>query len=155
MVGNSILAMCEVQRRFRVTMDTAIEPTIDVHVGGAKILKFEEVESGLYLFRGKHNNKNINLKVSAYPFLTLASANMISFTSREVQMANKAKDMYRLMVFPGYKRYISAVRNGCILDCPINIDNIKRAIHIYDPDIATLKGKSTRKSHQILMKFHA
>ena len=38
-------------------MDTEKEPTINVHVGGGKILNFEEVESGLYLFRAKHNKR--------------------------------------------------------------------------------------------------
>ena len=54
-------------------------------------------------------------------------------------MANKAKESYRLLGFPDYKKYISAVRNGCILNCPININNIKRSIHIYGPNIAEMR----------------
>lgn len=140
--------MYNVRNYFRMTMDTMDEPSINVHVGERKILKFEEVESGLCIFCVKHNNNNSSQKDSAYPFLTLVSSNKENFTRREVEMTNKAKELYRLFGFPGYNKYISAVRNGCILKCPINIDNIKRSIHIYGPYIAGMKGNQLGRNYQ-------
>ena len=36
--------------------------------------------------------------------------------------------------------------NGCILNCPINVDGIKRSVNIYGPDVVGLKGKSIRRT---------
>lgn len=43
-------------------METSVEPTINVHVDKEKLLKFEQVESGLYLFRTKQKNKDNSKK---------------------------------------------------------------------------------------------
>ena len=56
-----------------------------------------------------------------------------------------ARDLYRRIDFPGYRRYIIIVRNGCIFNCPINLDDIKRGIHIYSLDVAGTKEKTTRR----------
>ena len=113
-------------------------------------MKFFEVESGLYLYRPPHQNNDTRGKISAYSFLTLVSANKSDFTAREVKKADVARALYRRIGFPGYKRYINAVRNGCIMNCPINIDDIKRSIHIYGPDVAGIKGKTTRRKPKAL-----
>ena len=60
-------------------------------------------------------------------------------------MADKASYLYRRIGFPGYSRMIKAIVNGCILNCPITVDDVKRAIHIYGPDIIALKGRNTRR----------
>ena len=89
---------------------------------------------------------NLNKKkVSDYLFLTLVKSNKAKFTNREVKMAEKARDLYRRIGLLGYKRYTKSVMNGSILNCPINVDDIKRAIHIWGPDADGTKGIYVRR----------
>ena len=75
----NILSFKDVRKIFRITMDTDVENVISVHMKCGKILKFEEVESSLYLL---HSNNITSKKVSAYSFLTLVKSNKVNFTSR-------------------------------------------------------------------------
>ena len=50
----NILSFRDVRRRFKVTADTSVENSICVHMEDGKVLKFKEMESGLYLLS---NNK--------------------------------------------------------------------------------------------------
>ena len=38
----------------------------------------------------------------------------------------------------------SLIKNNMILNCPVTVDDVDRANTIYGPNIATLKGKTTR-----------
>ena len=63
-------------------MDTSVDSAICVHMDDGKVLKFVEVESGLYLL--KTNNVDTKTNISAYSFLTLVKVNGNNFTKRAV-----------------------------------------------------------------------
>ena len=105
-------------------------------------MKFEEVESGLYLLQKSNNN---NKKVSAYSFLTLVKSNKSLFTSRKVKRAEIAKKFRKDLGYPGYKRYFNLLETNYFIDCPLTVDDAKRALHIYRPVIESLKGKNTQR----------
>ena len=65
-------------------------------------------------------------------------------------MVDMTKVLYRRIGFPGYKRYTKAVTNGSILNCPINVVDIKRSIYTYGPDVVGLKGKDRRRRPKVL-----
>ena len=96
----NILSMCDVKKKFRVTMDTDVDSIIHVHLPGGETLKFEEVESGLYLL---HSNNVTNKNISAYSFLTLVKSNKENFTTREVKRADMARKFRNHLGYPGYK----------------------------------------------------
>ena len=106
---------------------------------------FKEVESGLYLYKLKKDDNSIEEKVSGYSFLTLVSANKSLYTSRQLARADEAKKLYQHLGMPGYKKFFRALTENHIKDCPITIDDAKRALHIYGPDVSHLKGKTTRR----------
>ena len=137
----NILALSDVRKQFRVTMDTDVDNIIHVHLKEGGVLKFEEVKSGLYLLR---NNNDTNKKISAYSFLTLVKSNKENFTSREVKCVDMVKKFRKHLGYPGYKRYFRLLETNYFIDCPLTVDDAKRALHIYGPDIESLKGKRTR-----------
>ena len=56
---------------FRVIVDTSYEAEVNLHLDNGKVVTFEEVGSGLYLFNDKviiHNSKHINL--SLFPYIS-------------------------------------------------------------------------------------
>ena len=60
-------------------------------------------------------------------------------------MAEKAKDLYRRIGLPGYCRYIKALVNAAIMNCPVNIDDVRRALDVWGRDIIGLKGRDVRR----------
>ena len=53
-----------------------------------EVMKFKEVESGLYFFRSY--NKSDNKKLSPYSYLNLVSTNKTNFTRRQVEISDCA-----------------------------------------------------------------
>ena len=62
-----------------------------------------------------------------------------------MKLAEKAKDLYRRIGLPGYKRYVKTVTNGAIMNCPVNVEYIKRAVDVWVKDVIGLKGRDVRR----------
>ena len=75
----NILFFKDARKRFRVTVDTAVDNAICVHLDDEKVMKSKEVESGLYLLSSSNYTKK---KVSASLYLTLVKVNKNEFTRR-------------------------------------------------------------------------
>ena len=142
----NILAWCDVQKKFRITVDTDKGAYIKVHLSDTKVMYFEEVESGLYMF--KRQAHQMNKKMSGYSFLTLASANKSHYNRTELERADKARLLHAKLGYPEYKRFFWMLQTGKVKDSKVNVDDAKRVLHIYGPDTALLKGKTTKKGLQ-------
>jgi len=126
----NILSMKEVRKVCRVTMDTSIEPTLCVHRLDGTIMKFEEQESGLYVFK-----PNSNASINIYPHCTLVTTieeNKKMFTRRQVYNADLARELYRKIGRPGEDAFENILRNNRIHNCPITVDDARRAVIITD-----------------------
>ena len=99
----NILSFKDIRKRFRITVDTSVENAICVHMDDGKVLKFKEVESGLYLLSSIDNFSN--QKTNAYSYLTLVKANKSDFTKRQLKRADIAGDFRRKIGYPGYRKY--------------------------------------------------
>ena len=62
-----------------------------------------------------------------------------------MKRAKEARKLYEHLGMPGYRKFFKALTRNHIHNFPITIDDVKRALHIYGPDPAHLKGKTTRK----------
>ena len=104
---------------------------------------FKEVKSGLYIANAK-NDKHSKEKINDYSLLTLVEDNRALFTRRQVEAANEAKKLYQHLGMPGYRKFFQMLKYNHIKKCPLTLDDARRALKIYGPDIAHLKGKGTR-----------
>ena len=68
-------------KKFRITADTSLGKYITVHLSPKRKMAFEEVASGLYLFRNPGMFQSPN-KVSGYSYLMLAEARSQDFTKQ-------------------------------------------------------------------------
>jgi hypothetical protein len=155
----NILSLAEVRRLRRVTMDTDTRPAFYVHrIDGQSPLVFDEHPSGLYLLDTSALPQSA--LASAVPplptllhaptavplghsYLQTVAANKANYTARQIAAADQARRLYRLLGRPGPSRFLSAIRDNHILNCPVTIDNAIRAESIYGKDVAFLKGKTT------------
>ena len=99
------LSFVEVRKKFRIAIDTDKSATMNVHIGNGKIVQFQELEEGLYMFRPES-------QTSAYSYLTLVSANEGDFSKREVARAKQAQELYRKIVYPGYKMFFKLLEKA-------------------------------------------
>jgi Zinc knuckle len=134
----NILSLSDVRKVCRVTMDTSEDTAMCVHRLDGSVMRFVEHESGLYVFNSTNNT------VTAYTLLNTVTNQKKMFSQREVTDADAARSLYRKLGRPSESEFQHILRNNFVHNCPVTADDAHRAMVIYGPDIAVLKGKTTR-----------
>jgi hypothetical protein len=70
--------------------------------------------------------------------------NSEGFNQRENDDAKSARRGLGMVGYPSPKDFKNMVRSNMIKNCPITLSNIAAANKIFGPDVASLKGKTTR-----------
>jgi hypothetical protein len=136
----NILSLADVRKHCTVTMDSSRSPSINVHRKDGTIMNFAEHPSGLYI----HHSNETSAPVANYSFLSTVAEHKRSFSQRQVKQTDLARKLYRMLGRPDEKTFRSILQNNLIINCPVTSDDAYRALAIYGPDVATLKGKTTR-----------
>ena len=137
----NILSLAEVRKVCRVTMDTSEEPALLVHRIDGSVMKFDEHPSGLYIYKCNSTNDRVT---GYYTMVSTVAVQKAMFSRREIKAADAARELYRKVGRPSEAEFQSILKNNFIINCPVTADDAKRAHIIYGPDIAVIKGKSTR-----------
>jgi hypothetical protein len=132
----NILSLSEVRKVCRVTMDTEEEAAMCVHRLDGSVMKFVEHDNGLYVFV-----PNSSADVTGYTLVSTVADNKRMFTQREIRNADLARELYRKIGRPNEAEFQSILRRNLIRNCPVTPDDARRALIIYGPDIAALKGR--------------
>ena len=148
----NILSLASVQKKCRVTMDTAQEAVIIVHCKNRSLMKFMEFKNGLYFYDIPKRN-NTKAHVSDYSFVTTVENNKSIFTCREIQGADKARNFYIKLGRPGQCRFEDLLGSRYVLNCDVSVADAKHALFIYGPEIYSLKGKLTRHKPTAIPTF--
>jgi len=149
----NILSFANIRKRFNVHQNTGPNdpnPSIVVVKPNGKKLVFSEHSMGLYVYdaddlriKDKHN-----LLKPSYDYLFLNTVASLSseFTKRELTEAKQAHSLYCRLGRPSLKKFMHLLTNNGIRDCPVRPARVKRALYLFGPDVATLKGKTTRST---------
>jgi hypothetical protein len=141
--------MAVVSKVCRITMDTAVENAMHVHQADGTLMTFQEYKSGLYLYDAADSSPNPSSKTKgAYLFLHTVAGNKASYTRREIEGADQARDLYRKLGHLSEQEFNKILQNIFLRNCPVTPDDAKRALHIYGPDIAVLKGKTVKRQNR-------
>jgi hypothetical protein len=140
----NILSLAHVRKVCNVSMDTNSAPEIVIHRLDGSEMRFAEHECGLYVYDPAFNDTNT--PVTAYTMLTTVADNKKLYTPRDVTKADEARRLYRLLGRPSESSFMRLLTHNFLLNCPVTPLDAKRALAIYGPDVATLKGKTTRAS---------
>ena len=141
----NILSLAEVRKVCRVTMDTLAEPALLVHRLDGTVMKFLEHPSGLYVYKGNDRTTNDNV-TGYYTMVSTVAQQKKMFSRREVALADAARELYRKIGRPDEVEFQKILQQNLIRNCPVTPTDAKRALLIYGPDIAVLKGKTTRSA---------
>jgi hypothetical protein len=87
-------------------------------------------------------------KADEFTFVNTVSENKGTFTKRQIASADKARDLYASLAYPLDADYKLILKSNQIKDCPVSVEDAKVALKIWGPNIAALKGKTTRSNPQ-------
>jgi len=78
-------------------------------------------------------------------YLISVDDNKQKFQKREVLGAEQARDLLRKLGYPSERDMVKMISSGGILNSPVTTRDVRVARAIFGPDLATLKGKTTRE----------
>ena len=103
---------------------------------------------GLYAYHDKSEPQQYNQVYNT------VSSNKLAYTKRQVQDAEKARNLMKLLAYPAEDAAINAINKGAIINTPITAHDIHRANKIFGPDLASLRGKTHKHpSHPIKNEY--
>jgi len=133
----NILSLKNVKEKYRVTFDSNGNNAFHVHRPGKPDLRFDMHTNGLYY----HDPSQKELTL-----VNTVLGNSEGYSKRQIAQAKQARDLQAVLGNPSTKDLKTLVQSNQLANCPVTIDDIERAETIYGPSIATLKGKTTRRT---------
>ena len=172
----TILALYQLAKKHRVTMVTAVEDAIVVHLSGREI-KFKPLPNGLYAInplqknyvtstepesnqliepkpnqsKSNKSNQSINSQVQ---MITTLEENKTFYTDRQFERAKRARDMFHALGAPSVQNVKAAISMGLIKNCPVTVKDVDLVARIFGPDIGIIKGKTTRRKPKPVVDNH-
>jgi hypothetical protein len=144
----NILSMAEVSKVCRITMDTFVTKAMHVHRADGSLMTFQEYSNGLYFYDAAARPNSTSTHQDDYLFLNTVASNKACYTRREIEGADKARALYRKLVYPSEPDYNTILQNNFVRNCPVTSDDAKRALRIYGPDVDVLKGKTVKQQNK-------
>ena len=117
-------------------------------------MKFTEYKSGLYYFDTATVTK-LTSPSQDYLFLNTVATNKGAYIRREIEGADRARALYKKIGRPSAQAFLEILQNNLLRNCSVTPDDARRALKIYGPDIATLKGKTVKKQNRAIPNYQA
>ncbi len=139
----NILSLKEVIKRYSVTYnsyDEAFYVYRESH--GLPNMIFRLCSSGLHCYDPQREE---------FSFVVTVEENMLSYNKWQIQAADKAKTFYACLAFPSAPDYKWILQSSQVKECPVTAEDAKIAEKIWGPNIAALKGKTTRTKPEHVM----
>ena len=145
----NIMSFANVHKKFKVQISTSPEdkqPSIAVTKSNGDMMHFKEIANGLYVYDASNDIKETKTKNTLkpnyrYSLISTTFENESKFTSREVQGARSARELYHKIGQPSKNLFFHILQNSLKRDCPVDEADAKRAFEMYGDDVASVKGK--------------
>jgi hypothetical protein len=138
----NIIAMKDMTKKFRVTMDSKEELALLVHLPN-KIVKFKQFSNGLYAM-DPNDKKSYEITNQPHQFMNSVNENMQFISPRQQKRAHRARDLYVAMGTPTVDDLKAMIRMNLIKNNEVTTTDVNLAEKIFGPDIGAIKGKTTR-----------
>ena len=122
---------------FRTVFDSGKKEVLHVHLTNDQVMEFQRVGK-LYIYDTSEAVKSLELSC-----LQSVKNNKLMFSRREVDQADKALALHRVLGYLGFEKISSILDNNLVHNCPLRSSDFKRAIQMYGIPQAMLQGKST------------
>jgi hypothetical protein len=95
---------------------------------------------GLYIF-----NPFLKEEDTSYQFVNTVEENKLFYKLRQFERAKRARELYNTLGTLSLKDFKTIIQMNFIKDNPVTIENVNIAESIFEQDIGSLKGKTTRR----------
>ena len=152
----NIFGLQDLVDRYRVTMDSTKENAFLVHTDRDGIVKFKANGRGLYTYQPteKYIKEMAEKNANEVSHVQTVKENRKGFSQREYERAVEARRLMHTVGAPTAEELKSVLRQNVIANCPVRAVDVDNAEKIFGPDVAALKGKSTRPKPPVVIDDH-
>jgi hypothetical protein len=109
--------------------------------------ELEDTE-GLNLKETEENKSN------EYVLVNTVQGNFIGYTRHKIKKAQETRRLQGMIGNPTKQEFAGIVREKHITNCPVTVQDVRNAHQIFGPDLAYLRGKTTRtKLEQVSIDY--
>ena len=143
---SNVLGLANLMKRYRVTLDSDKEPAFLVHTERG-VVRFSLTANNLFAYIPPDSTTQftgVDPKTKAQ-FVETVAKNEAVHTPRDVERAKAAMRLLHSVGFPSFPALKHALTANSIKDCPVLPAHVDLAQKIYGKDVASIKGKTTRR----------
>ena len=135
---SNILLLASVVKQRQVIFDSVDGNVFKVFGRKQRVIKFKQSPKGLYYWNtAKHRTEELVL-------VNIAKENERRYTKREVNEANKAQRLNKLIGYPSRVDMEAMLNNNLIKNCPVTPSDNRRVVDIYGVNLESVRGKTAR-----------
>ncbi len=71
--------------------------------------------------------------------------NFEGYTRKEIERAREARQIQGMIANPTEREFNAMVHEKLLANCPVTLQDVNNAHHIYGRDLANIRGKTTRR----------
>jgi hypothetical protein len=90
------------------------------------------------------DNKTTTSSDKGFVMVNTVIANFEGYTKHDIKKAQEARHLQGMIGNPTERDFVGMVCEKLIVDCPVTVRNIQNANWIFGPNLANLRGKTTR-----------
>ena len=126
--------------KHRVTFNSNKGNAFIVHCSKGPI-RFSKIDQNLYVWKPPQYKPTVTGK----QMVETIKGNKSFFTDRQVQRAKEARKLLQALGYPTVQDLKALIQMNTIQNCPVTGEDVDLAQKIFGPDIASVKGKTTRQ----------
>ena len=121
-----------------------------LHKGNGEVWQFREFASGLYYFDLNNSNKRT---LTEYSLFNTVSDLENQYSKKQVIKARLARNIQIRIGRPSERRFLKILENNELRNCPVTVEDGRRAMKVYGPDVASKKGVTVKGKGQVKSVF--
>jgi hypothetical protein len=136
----NVLSLHEMAKRHHITYDSRDRRGVFIVHTPTGNVEFKPSKKGLHyldLATDKHQVEHM--------LVNTVAGNFEGFTKKEVAQAHAARRLQGMLGSPSEWDFNGMVREKLIVNCPVTSTDVQRAHQIFGPDLAGLRGKTSRR----------
>ncbi len=93
----------------------------------------------------EEDDKEVENATKEYVMINTVQGNLEGYTRHKIEKAQQARRLQGMIGNPTERELAGMVREKLIANCPVTMQDVHNANRIFGPDLANLRGKTTRK----------
>ncbi len=142
-IGN-VLSLHQAKDRHRVTYDRWDRGGVfQVHTQDG-IVEFKPCKRGLHYHDVSNDESNIGLML-----VNAMRGNFEWYTRKKIERAREARRIQGMIANPTEREFSTMVHEKLLANCPVTVQDVNNAHHIYGRDLTNIRGKMTRRNQSM------